>query len=320
MEEINSEEQIALAKINFYSEINEIIIPETYDSFIEKIGKMLNINSELNSLLNYSYIDKNNKKVCINSDDSYEIFLEDIEEIAGDIFINIEFKNNSNIDIDACIKSFVQFKENNNIIDKKIIIAENKTENNNNNMNNDTDSDNHYNDNNKNNIEENKDDDSNNIKEENVLLKQEEKEIFVDKNYKENNYNFNGNEISFPIICSECEQCPIINVLYYCLICEKPICQDCEEKTSINHPHGFYKIQTKEQYNNLYKKYCKKKNANQSLIRGFINDLSISYNLFFNNDKIRIPQKIRRDHESNLNNINNNQNKQLNNVPKKIIG
>ena len=55
----------------------------------------------------------------------------------------------------------------------------------------------------------------------------------------------------FPYNCNLCNQYPIVKVLYYCLVCGIPLCQDCEEKLGINHRHSILKIQTKEQFDDL---------------------------------------------------------------------
>ena len=43
-------------------------------------------------------------------------------------------------------------------------------------------------------------------------------------------------------------------VLYYCLVCGIPLCQECEEKLGINHRHPILKVQSKQQFDDLQMK------------------------------------------------------------------
>ena len=112
----------------------------------------------------------------------------------------------------------------------------------------------------------------------------------------------------FPYNCNLCNQYPIIKVLYYCLVCSIPLCEDCEEKLGINHRHSILKVQTKEQFDDLNSKIngnqiqendsiSQENNANQSQIQKIANNIKESFFGLFGEDKKE---------EKKNNNINNN--------------
>ena len=106
-------------------------------------------------------------------------------------------------------------------------------------------------------------------------------------NNEKNNINLNNQiYMVFPYNCNLCNQYPIIKVLYYCLVCGIPLCQECEEKLGINHRHSILKIQTKEQFDDLNTKINRNLNkkekddnninedkSNQSNIQKFANNI-----------------------------------------------
>ena len=150
--------------IQFYNEIKKVILPLTYDEFLEKLKKMLQIESDLISSLIISYRDEDNDRVMVNTNEDYSILLEQIKNKQANI-ITVEKEEKSNIDIDTCSQSLIKFKEKNdknneannnlNIVSNQqfeINKQENKIEIINNNIKNNKDNDNDINNNAKNNI------------------------------------------------------------------------------------------------------------------------------------------------------------------------
>ena len=106
------------AKIEFNSEEKEIIIPSydpsersdpsapsEYDLFVGKICKILKINTDdPNSVLEFKYKDNDEDEdddgpIQMNSLDDYERLLRLIREEGIEITINIELKENANLDV-----------------------------------------------------------------------------------------------------------------------------------------------------------------------------------------------------------------------------
>ena len=282
MEEIDSEEQI-LADITFNSITNKIILPHTYESFIEKIGKILNLNQEQNSYLRFSYEDLDNNNITVTSDDGYDTLKDDIKynNVEKDLII-IKLDENSNIDIDACTQSFIQFFEENNLNQKEVFNEEQIIDDEKNNIN----------------VKNNND--------EIMLLKEEKNKdninINIDNNRKETN---DTDRPKFYIECTECKEYPIIDVFYYCLLCGESLCQKCEDNPLINHPHALFKVQSKEQFSDLQKKEFNEFNSKQSSINKIKNNLIFSFNKIFKNCKIKLPY-AKPGKNNNINNINDN--------------
>ena len=98
-----------IVNINFNSVIKKILLPLDYDSFLEKIQKILNIKSDLISCFEFEYNDKNDK-INFNSDAGYKPFIEDIN--SGTTLTIIYSNTNPDLDIDSFTKSFENFNEN----------------------------------------------------------------------------------------------------------------------------------------------------------------------------------------------------------------
>lgn len=284
MEEKEKKEIIAYIK--FYSEIKKVILSPTFDEFKLKICRILGINENLFNSLKLSYKDEDNDIISVSSEEDYNILLGQIKNKEVDI-INIEKEENANIDINACSKSVLKFNEkinkeeenekeeissnnkglniifeqkveknneekyinqqqNNNIIHNNEIINNIQNYKNNNNLNIDNDNDND--------LESPyiiKDNINNNTNE-NINVNNFDNNI--NANNKKENINLDINSqtyIVFPYNCNLCNQFPIVKVLYYCLVCGIPLCQECEEKLGINHRHPILKVQSKQQFDDL---------------------------------------------------------------------
>ena len=72
----DSDSEEIIAYIQFYGEIKKVILPQTFEGLQEKIGKMLQINSEVISSLIISYKDEDNDSVMVNSNEDYLILLD----------------------------------------------------------------------------------------------------------------------------------------------------------------------------------------------------------------------------------------------------
>ena len=146
------------------------------------------------------------------------------------------------------------------------------------------------------------------------------------------NNNMNNNNLSsqtymvFPLSCNLCNQYPIVKVLYYCLVCNIPLCEECEDKLGINHRHSILKVQTNQQFEdlNLRIKSCSKGGNSQSNNIKNNNDNGYSSNSnqsqimnLFNNIKDSVISGIFGDDKKNenINNVNqevnNNNNQQM---------
>ena len=284
-----NEKKEIIAYIKFYSEIKKVILTPTFDEFKLKICRVLGINENLFNSLKLSYKDEDNDIISVSSEEDYNILLGQIENKEVDI-INIEKEENANIDINACSKSILKFNEKinkeeeneqeeiinnnkglniifeqkleknneekyinqqqkNNIIHNNEIINNIQNYKNNNNLN-------IYNDND-NDLESPyilKDNINNNINE-NINANNFDNNINVNNKKEGINFDINNQTyMVFPYNCNLCNQFPIVKVLYYCLVCGIPLCQECEEKLGINHRHPILKVQSKQQFDDLQMK------------------------------------------------------------------
>ena len=284
-----NEKKEIIAYIKFYSEIKKVILTPTFDEFKLKICRVLGINENLFNSLKLSYKDEDNDIISVSSEEDYNILLGQIENKEVDI-INIEKEENANIDINACSKSILKFNEKinkeeeneqeeiinnnkglniifeqkleknneekyinqhqkNNIIHNNEIINNIQNYKNNNNLN-------IYNDND-NDLESPyilKDNINNNINE-NINANNFDNNINVNNKKEGINFDINSQTyMVFPYNCNLCNQFPIVKVLYYCLVCGIPLCQECEEKLGINHRHPILKVQSKQQFDDLQMK------------------------------------------------------------------
>ena len=210
------------------SEIDGIILPPSYNSFIEKIREIYNLN--LNSDLELTYYDEDDDPINLNSEYSYSSFIKQIEKDEIKAKVILEVKEEKNINKKDIISNTIETKEKYNEI--HFVKNESNIINNNNII--------------------------NNI---NITINQEIREIKNNDKEKINNKNniidFNKDYLIFPKKCIICNAFPIVDVLYYCLICSYGICKNCENnpEIKINHDdHTFLKIQSEEQYKDLVQK------------------------------------------------------------------
>ena len=109
MENNKNEEEI-IAYIKFYSEIKKVILTPTFEEFKKKICKVMQINENLFNSLKLSYKDEDNDTIAVGSDEDYSILLDQIKNKEVDI-LNIEIDQDAEIDINACSKSILKFRE-----------------------------------------------------------------------------------------------------------------------------------------------------------------------------------------------------------------
>lgn len=266
MEILNVEEKL-YAKIEFNSHEKEIIIPLEYDEFVEKICKILKINTDdANSVLHFKYIDEDNEMIDMNSVGDYDQLLEDIKE-AINVKINIELKGNSILDINTYTQNFIKYPEEKS--NKKEVIKDDDRINiDNSNLDN---SNMNFINTEKNGftilnvkMDNNNKNSNNNINKKNQI-----------NNNNINNNDFSQKYITFLETCDVCYKYPIINILYYCLKCENFVCENCEREPYI-HRHSYIKVQTKEQYRDLNEKINNKENETKSKLNQIYNGIKNS--------------------------------------------
>ena len=365
----DNENQEVIAYIKFYSEIKKVILTPTFEELKKKICNLLQINEDSFNFLKLSYKDEDNDIITVSSEEDYNILLAQIKNKEVDI-LNIESEEDGNIDINACSHSIIKFHENidkedneeekkndfdiissqqfeinkeekkenqkNNIVidsiqSSRIEINENnqdqlKNKNNFDFQKNDNDLKSPYlqndiNDNNINNI--------NNFNKNNINTRNNINNININNNMNNNNLS-SQTYMVFPLSCNLCSQYPIVKVLYYCLVCNIPLCEECEDKLGINHRHSILKVQTNQQFEdlNLRINSCSKGGNSQSNNNKNNNDNKNSPNEnqsqimnIFNNIKDSVISGIFGDDKKNenINNINqevNNKNEQI--VPQRM--
>ena len=365
----DNENQEVIAYIKFYSEIKKVILTPTFEELKKKICNLLQINEDSFNFLKLSYKDEDNDIITVSSEEDYNILLAQIKNKEVDI-LNIESEEDGNIDINACSHSIIKFHENidkedneeekkndfdiissqqfeinkeekkenqkNNIVidsiqSSRIEINENnqdqlKNKNNFDFQKNDNDLKSPYlqndiNDNNINNI--------NNFNKNNINTRNNINNININNNMNNNNLS-SQTYMVFPLSCNLCSQYPIVKVLYYCLVCNIPLCEECEDKLGINHRHSILKVQTNQQFEdlNLRINSCSKggnsqSNNNNNNIdnRNSSNENQSQIMNIFNNIKDSVISGIFGDDKKNenINNINqevNNKNEQI--VPQRM--
>ncbi len=304
-----------IVNINFNSVIKKILLPLDYDSFLEKIQKILNIKSDLISCFEFEYNDKKGE-INFNSGAGYDTF---IDEINSGTTLTIIYSNKiPDKDIDSCTKSFENFNENINDSDNVNIINIDNNINTDLNINNDLNQNNESNNDSMDNSNMNiikkkvdyisllnnninkKEKGNSNINENNIV------QMFISIKIK-NYIDFSETYLTFFELCSSCYEYPLENIIYYCLECKIYICEKCEKSDGFNHRHTLLKIQTKEQYNDLiYNKFIEG-SPNQSRLKQIYYYLKNYTYIFFS--RKRFPElmnkiQIFRETYHILNNIN----------------
>ena len=278
MEIKNSKKELKIIA-EFYSEKKEIILPLTYNNFVEKIKNILKLDSI--SYLSFTYeIEGDHDKINLINKVDYKNLINQIQD-DDNINITINIKLNEENNLDYYKKNFIEYKEqkyqNKEINDIKI---ENKIDDNN------IINDINLNDNIIN----------TNIKIDNILNEDinilKDNEENNDNVKEENNVDFEKTYLIFEHNCILCDKFPIIDVLYYCLSCEKPICKNCEDKPLIKDIHPLLKVQTKEQYFDLNKKILNKKNDKLPQLKKIGNNIKFSFNKIFKIKKQKQPKMM----------------------------
>ena len=123
MEEVNNDD--IKGKIKFYDDEIDVLLPNNFEEFKLKLGEMLGLNEDFLSKIKLTYKkgDQNDKIEIKNSED-YQNFTKYISENNEILSINVEVKEESNINIKKCSSSILEYKEKKNSgninIDKKI--------------------------------------------------------------------------------------------------------------------------------------------------------------------------------------------------------
>ena len=258
-----------IVNIEFNSETKKITIPRDYKSFLEKIQKLLGINSDLISGLEFKYIYES-IDMYYHSEDAYKVFISDLSQ---DITIYIINKKQE-LDMDLCTKNFIKYNE-------------------------------YIDDNNINNIN-NIDNENNDIINDN---KKENKVINLLISIKVKNNVFSETFLTFFEICKLCDDYPLVNTLYYCLKCNITLCEQCENESGFNHPHNILKIQTKKQYYDLIYKKIIEENSNKSKLKRMFNYLKYYAYIYFHKKRypeLMTKLQIAREKYTTLNNVNDN--------------
>ena len=218
-------------------ETKKIILPISFDLFREKISKILKINIELIKNISITYKDEEDDIITVKSKINYDTLKTDLKRANGNLNLLLKPKINTNFNLNELIKNFINYKEE---INNETFIINNTNEDKN-----DEIHMNHINENNLNN---------NNI---NKYIINEN--IFNEKIH-----------LTFFRKCNICKKYPIINNLYYCLDCQKKICEKCEQH--IIHKHTLLKIQSLTQFLDLNNRIKNENNKKQSKIISFINN------------------------------------------------
>ena len=236
-------------KMNFFNSTIDLSINDDYNSFINNICNIIKISKEDMIGVFLSYIDNDGDTIILSCKVDYDIFLEQVTENSVDQ-LDLKIKENSKLNADECFANFIYYKE--------------QIEGNN------------YN----NNIKDNKNDNEIIVQDYNNNENIKKKDDYI-------NDNKNDNDIIFEFECSSCNEYPILKILFYCPICDFYLCSKCEKNT-INHIHPILKIETYEEFINIFhdnfeiddkneiNKEKKKNNKYRDYIPKFIKDLSKS--------------------------------------------
>ena len=101
-------EEILKVKISFNkSEIDNVALPSSYDSFIKEIKKIYDLN--LNSNISLTYKDEDQDSVNINSKENYSTFIEQITNNEVEAKVYIKVKEEQNMKRTNAIKNWLIF-------------------------------------------------------------------------------------------------------------------------------------------------------------------------------------------------------------------
>ncbi len=274
LEEIQKKKEELVLSIEIKEE-SSVLIKKCSSSIMEYISKNSsgNINNfseeakeknnllELSDEINPNNINKDNEKekkepnnnIINNIKDNNIINDPKDKDNKNENNLNLNKINEENNDIrNNNINNFNQNKNINNINNINNII-QNKNINNINNIS--------QNKNNINNI--------NNIENRNPLQQQPNNQMHnlqqphqnpqLSQNQNQQNQNSQNNNqnnrflycLSFPYSCSLCRRGPIYYVMYFCRECQLILCHQCESREGPRHPHPFYKVLNKNQFEHL---------------------------------------------------------------------
>ena len=273
IKEKKEKEESFNSKLNFYDEKVDIKLNSDYNSFIANICNILQIPKDKLKSLSMSYYDEDGDSIILSTEEDYILFLQQLKDKLVDT-INVEIKENEEIDPIECFGSALDYQEqinkaNNQIKDDNNII---------------------YND-----IGDGFKKSSNNIVDDNIINNNIMNNIIL--NEEKNNDDFPVDDIIFLYKCTFCSTYPIICTLYYCPECVLYACEDCM-KNIRNHIHPVQKFESnielmkvKEKENNdIEKKNQINNNQNhindirQNNLNDNHNDINDEQNIIENND------------------------------------
>ena len=264
-----SEDSFNSLKLNYKDEDNDIITvssEEDYNILLAQIKNkevdILNIESEQDGNIDINACSQNILKFHENIDKEEK---EEDKKNNFDIISNQQFEIN---------KEEKKENQKNNIVIESIQSSRIEINENNQDQSNDLESPYLKNDINENNLTKKIiGNNLNNFKDNNINnINNYKNNINTRNNINNINNNMNNNNLSsqtymvFPLSCNLCNQYPIVKVLYYCLVCNIPLCEECEDKLGINHRHSIIKVQTNQQFEdlNFRIKSCSKGGNSQS--------------------------------------------------------
>ena len=246
----------------------DIIYVELSDNKENKIEINNNNNQNININLNLNKQQQKNEEK--DEDDNLinpykESFIPENKKLSDELIIKHNSNNSGNIlnNIDDNNDS-IEFS----FLDEKKLSKENINYNNNININN------NRNENKINNINHNNIYNINNNNMNNNIINKNINSYYGQNKLVDNQIRGAPISVNFNIECNFCNNNKIIGVIFYCKNCSKFFCSKCEEKISTIHPHCYYKIRNKEQFEEI----CKIHNNNN-------NKLKNPYDTYNNNFK-----------------------------------
>ena len=269
-------EQYVKTLIKFYDDEKEVLLPSSYDEFNSKLLQMLGLTGDFLNCLNIYYLDEEKDNVEIKSKEDYQQFFEFAKKQEGKNQINIQIKEESNVDIKCCSNSILSFVEKNNIeninivgenknsaLSKEISSEVNNKENKNKksveklpeiNINNESQKEEKENEKKKMSNQINRDENIaiNNINNDNHNINNNQINNNISNSQRNNiPYQENNQIIKFNAVCGFCKRYPLNQELYYCKECNKIFCSSCEKQVGKVHEHPYYKVQNQKQFDFL---------------------------------------------------------------------
>ena len=98
-------------KIKFYGDEVEVLFPNTYDEFKVRLGEMLGLTEDFLANIKLTYPGDSNNKVEINSSEDYDSFNKFLNGKKEIITLEVEVKDESNINIKKISSSILEYKE-----------------------------------------------------------------------------------------------------------------------------------------------------------------------------------------------------------------